>query len=102
MKIQTAFKSKSRGEYELPAVTAEIKNFFQQLSTKGVKLLIAFSEGDIGEQYVQNTIGSQYNALKQSGLIQSEILCSADHLVTPLACQKHLLELVVKWLNETA
>jgi hypothetical protein len=32
--------------------------------------------------------------------VQIEKLIGADHLVTPLVCQEHLLELIAGWLDE--
>ncbi|RJQ73891.1 MAG: hypothetical protein C4519_17500 [Desulfobacteraceae bacterium] len=100
LKIRTQFHSPSLCEGELPGITAELKNFFHHLDSRGVRLFLVFSEDDIGEQYIQNVIGHEYNALKQSGLMHTETLVGADHLVTLLPSQNHLLESVTAWLGD--
>lgn len=101
LRIRSKFQSSSMLENESPQIIAELKSFFHKINSMGVRLLIAFSEDDIGEPYLQGVIGNEYNALKQSGLMQTENMIGADHLVTPLVCQNHLLELVTGWLQKT-
>jgi pimeloyl-ACP methyl ester carboxylesterase len=101
MKLRFKFKSNLQLKDENPEIIAELQRVFQHFNTRRIRLLLAYSEDDIGELYLKSVIRHEYNALKQSGLMQTEKLIGADHLVTPLACQDNLLELVAGWLNET-
>jgi pimeloyl-ACP methyl ester carboxylesterase len=102
LRIKTKFRFNSLSKSELPDIIDELKWFLQKINTRRIRLFLAFSEDDIGDQYLQSVIGLEYNALKRSGLMTTETLAGADHLLTPLVSQQHLLDLVGIWLNDAA
>jgi ABC-type multidrug transport system ATPase subunit/ABC-type multidrug transport system permease subunit/pimeloyl-ACP methyl ester carboxylesterase len=102
LRIRTKFRSNSLSKSELPDIINELKGFFHKIKTRGIRLFLACSEDDIGDQYLQSVIGPEYNALKRSGQMTTVSLIGADHLLTPLVCQQRLLDLVGVWLNGAA
>jgi pimeloyl-ACP methyl ester carboxylesterase len=100
MKLRFKFKSNLQLKDENPEIVAELQRIFQHFNTRRIRLLLAYSDDDIGELYLKSVIRHEYDSLMQSGLMQTEKLAGADHLVTPLACQDNLFELVAGWLNE--
>jgi pimeloyl-ACP methyl ester carboxylesterase len=85
---------------ELSEFTTKTVKLFQSLLTRGVKTLIVFSEDDIGEYYFRVVIQDKYPSMKDSGLLRTEVLLGADHLITPLTCQENLLNMISNWLTE--
>lgn len=102
MKVRTKLQPNLLRDSELLHITEKIKGFLCQLNNKKLKLLLIFSETEVGDEYLQGVAGPQYDALKQSGLMRIEILAGADHLITPISSQNHLLETITDWLNEAA
>jgi pimeloyl-ACP methyl ester carboxylesterase len=101
MKLSFKFRSHPQLKDEHPEIVAELKRVFQHFNDSRMRLLLAYSEDDIGDKYLRSIIRDEYDTLKQSGLVQIEKLIGADHLVTPLVCQEHLLELIAGWLDES-
>ena len=99
LRIRTKFNPNLLFDGELPNIIDEVKHLFRELNTRSVRLFLVFSEDDMGEHYLQSIIGPEYDAMRQSGCMQIKKMIGADHLVTPLACQSHLLELITGWLN---
>jgi pimeloyl-ACP methyl ester carboxylesterase len=101
-KLRRAFGASSPYEAEMPDIINQLKCFFNYIKTDGIRLLILFSESDIGDRYLQEVVGPDYELLKQSGLMHIETLSGADHQVTPRACQRDLLASVTSWLRDAA
>lgn len=85
---------------ELSEFTTETVKLLRSLRTRGVKILITFSEDDIGDRYLREVIQDEYRSMQDSGLLRIEVLLGADHLITPLICQENLMNLISNWLTE--
>jgi pimeloyl-ACP methyl ester carboxylesterase len=84
-------------------MVTELRNFFRSLRMRNVQLFMVYStdpEGEIGERYFLEVVKEEYLIMKDSGLLTTEKLSRTDHLVTPLASQEKLLNMISKWLTE--
>lgn len=97
--IKVKFRPHSMHKDEPSEILTALKHFFHHMKTEGIQLFMLFSEDEIGEQYFQAIVSSEYNLLKQSGQMKTKKLVGADHLVTSLACQQDLTESITDWLN---
>jgi hypothetical protein len=88
------------GIQEDPSIRVGLKKFFRSLRSRGVQVFIVYSEGDIGDAYFRGVLGDEYRLMQDSGLLRTEILRGADHVVTPLKSQEELLNLISNWLTE--
>jgi len=79
-------------------VEAKLADAFKSLMERRVHLLLMFSEGEIGDQYLKEIIGKEYNSMQSSGRLHSVSLLGSDHNVTPLASQEKLIHVVSEWL----
>jgi pimeloyl-ACP methyl ester carboxylesterase len=85
---------------EVSEFTTKTVELLQSLRTRGVQVLIVFPEGDIRERYFREIIGDKYGMVQNDGFLTTEKIGNADHLVTPLACQEELLNVISKWVTE--
>jgi pimeloyl-ACP methyl ester carboxylesterase len=86
-----------------PKIAIELSNFFRSLRMRKVRLLMVYSEtsaGEIGERYLLEVVKEEYRMMKDSGLLTTGKLSMTDHLVTPLASQEKLINMISKWLTE--
>jgi pimeloyl-ACP methyl ester carboxylesterase len=103
MSIKAKFRPGHSRVRETTDVTNALNKFFRTLRTRGTKLFIVYSEdseGDIGERYFLDVGKEEYRMMQDSGLLTTEKLSETDHLVTPLASQEKLLNLISKWVTE--
>jgi hypothetical protein len=61
---------------------------------------MVFPEGDIRDRYFREIIGDKYGMGQNDEFLTTEKIGNADHLVTPLACQEELLNVISKWMTE--
>lgn len=90
---------------KISEVTNELSNFFRTLRIRGVKVLMIYSEtsaGEIGERYFLKIVKEEYRMMRDSGLLTTEKLSRTDHLVTPLASQEKLLNMISRWVKDRA
>ena len=99
MAIKRKFQAKMLENEEIPSVSTAVRSLFRSLREREVRVLIVYSEGDIGDAYFQGIIGDEYRTMQESGLLKIEILKGSDHVVTPLRCQEKLLVLISNWLT---
>jgi len=85
---------------QLSEFTTETVKFLRSLRTRGVRLLMVFSEDDTEHRYFQKIIGDEYGMIQNDEFFAIEKIGNADHLFTPLACQEELLNLISKWVAE--
>jgi hypothetical protein len=85
---------------ELSGFTTETIKVLRSLRTRGVQLLMVFPEGDIRDRYFRKIIGEEYGIVQDNGFLTTEKIGKSDHLVTPLARQEELLNLISKWVIE--
>jgi alpha/beta superfamily hydrolase len=84
-------------------VITKLNSFFRSLRTRGVQLFIVYSgdfEGDIGDRYFREVVKKEYRMMEDDGLLTSETFRDADHLMTPIATQEKLLNLISNWLTK--
>jgi pimeloyl-ACP methyl ester carboxylesterase len=79
--------------------TIALNELLRCLRTRGVQLLMVFSESDIGERYLREVVGGEFLRMKDCGLLTTERLSKTDHLVTPLESQDKLLRMMSTWLR---
>lgn len=103
MKIKMGLRSNRSQLCEDSKIVIELRNFFRSLRMRKVKLLMVYSEasaGEIGERYFWEVVKEEYRLMRDSGLLTTEKLSRTDHLVTPLASQDKLLNIISKWLTK--
>lgn len=83
-----------------PAVAPRFQADFQALVKRGVRLLLAYSEGDPGLHYLDVMLGRHLPALTVGGLCTKALIPSVDHTFTPLQGQESLVVLMSQWLGE--
>jgi pimeloyl-ACP methyl ester carboxylesterase len=86
-----------------PKTAMELRNFFRSLRMRKVRLFMVYSEtsaGEIGERYLLEIVKEEYRMMKDSGLLTTGKLSMTDHLVTPLASQGKLINMISKWMTE--
>jgi pimeloyl-ACP methyl ester carboxylesterase len=84
-------------------IAIELSNFFRSLRMRKVRLLMVYSEtsaGEIGERYLLEIVKEEYRMMEDSGLLTTGKLRMTDHLITPLASQEKLVDMIAKWLSE--
>ncbi|HTF90691.1 MAG TPA: alpha/beta fold hydrolase [Planctomycetota bacterium] len=65
---------------------------FRTLVQRGTNVHLVLSEGDWGQDYLDAILGASFDAGGASGKIQRTIVPACDHLLTPLAAQRALLD----------
>jgi pimeloyl-ACP methyl ester carboxylesterase len=97
-KIKKTFSPNSITNEESPEVFKELKESFQSLKVRNVRLLLLFSEVEIGLDYFNSLIGDELSEMARFDLLRIEKMSGADHLITPLDCQKTLIETILEWI----
>ncbi len=84
-----------------PQESADAKAF-RTLRERGVKIHLVLSEGDWGQDYLEAILGSDSMQNPARAGIESMIVGHADHMLTPLAAQRALLDKIAIWAEEWA
>jgi hypothetical protein len=64
---------------------------------RSVRLLLVFSEGDTGLDYIRAVLGAELQRLCSSGNVAFHVISRSDHMFTPLYYQERLLTVVRDW-----
>jgi pimeloyl-ACP methyl ester carboxylesterase len=72
---------------------------FHSLIERGAHLLLVYSEGDAGLDYLDLTLSDKIHELSSCGKLQVEIISQTDHIFTLLNTQRYLLTVVQEWLT---
>jgi pimeloyl-ACP methyl ester carboxylesterase len=72
-----------------------------ELRRQGVRVLIVYSEAEVGLDYLQVIAGRPLREAIESGDVTLTIVPGADHVFTVLASQRRLVEGVSDWFVET-
>jgi pimeloyl-ACP methyl ester carboxylesterase len=67
------------------------------LAARNVPLLLVYSEGSSGIDYVRTVFGKELERLLAAEKVKMEIIPESDHLFTLLESQKRLLEVIQDW-----
>ena len=70
---------------------------FKTLVQRGIVIQIVLSEGDWGQDYLDAILGPDFDAGVGAGKLLRTIVPASDHMLTPLASQRALLEHVDRW-----
>ncbi len=70
---------------------------FRALALRGVKVQLVLSEGDWAQDYLDSILGPESVDNSARAAVQTAIVRHSDHLMTPLASQRSLLEQVQRW-----
>lgn len=79
-------------------VIEHLRASFRTLKERDTRMLLIFAAGELGDQYFNEVVGPEYQTLKDQGYFTTTQLACADHLVTPLASQAQLLDIVTRWV----
>ena len=80
--------------------TSQYAADLRSVTQDGVRLLLAFSEGDTGLEILREVFGTELQQLRASGKIGFHVIPQADHVFTLLGNQERLLALVHDWAHE--
>lgn len=80
-------------------VAGELAEDFQQLGRRGVRFLLACSQGDFGVDYLTVILGRRFTRLKQ---MEHLTLPSGDHSLTMALSQEMFFEGVERWARACA
>lgn len=80
-----------------PAAPSADAEAFRSLTERGVKVQLLLSEGDWGQDYLESILGADSADNPARRGVQCAIVRHCDHLLTPLAAQRELLEQVERW-----
>jgi len=72
---------------------------FHSLIERGVYLLLVYSKGDAGLDYLNLTLSDEIHELSSCGKLQAEIISQTDHIFTLLNTQRYLFNVVQEWLT---
>lgn len=70
---------------------------FRQLIERNVRLLLIYTEGDIGFDYLEVIFGRELQEWQSAGKLGIEIIPRSDHTTTLLRSQRQLLAKVEDW-----
>lgn len=73
---------------------------FQHLCDRGVCLLLVYSQGDPGFDYLQAGLGARFQEVCQHSQVHIEVIPQTDHMLTLLGVQQRFLALLQHWLQE--
>jgi len=90
-------RSKLAGE-SLPE-SERLVGELRSLLDRGTRLLILYSEGDTGLDYLRTNVGSQLPQLQAHPGMELDVLRHTDHVFTPRKTRNELLERVIKWME---
>ncbi len=76
----------------------EVAKNLRALRARGVPLLLVYSEGDPGLDYIRYYLGDEIGVLKASGRVRVEIVEGGNHMFAPLAVQERLVRMVHDWV----
>ena len=81
-------------------VAHSAKEAVLSLTGRGVRLLLAYSESDVGLDYLHLTLGRKLHELTTTGSLRLEIIPQADHAFTLLRNQEHLIRAIRRWAED--
>lgn len=87
------------GHRKPPAAAQGLQADFRALLDRGVHLLLVYSEGDPGIDYLDIMLGSELQKLIARDNCDKVILREADHTFTRIQCQNDLIETMRAWAN---
>lgn len=70
---------------------------FDELTKRGVRLMLLFSEADWGWDYLHAIMGDRIQEWSRAGNPRLETIKRADHMMTPLTSQARTRHLVTDW-----
>ena len=100
--IWRALRAKLSGSLGSPSQSVETGadvRAFEQLSERGVKLMLLLSEVDWGLNYLRAILGDHFEEWARVGNPRLEVFHHADHMMTPLASQERTRKLFVEWAD---
>lgn len=71
----------------------------RSVAQDGARLLLIFSEGDMGLESLREAFGAKLQQLRASGKIDVHVIPQSDHVFTLLGNQERLLALVQDWAH---
>lgn len=72
---------------------------FRALFRRGARVLLVFSEGDWGQDYVEVVLGDDLERLRAEADLTVEVVTSADHIFTLRRNQDELIRTVADWVD---
>ncbi len=95
--------SLKRAMMSRPSTTAqEVVSSHHRLESRGVDLLLVFSEGSVAWDLANSILGQGAKALGETPTIQLEYFDHCDHVFTPLDAQGQLMDRVESWMEAKA
>lgn len=85
------------GVRRAPPAAAALQAEFGALSRRSVRLLLLYSEGDAGLEYLSLMLGRRLRAVITGANCDYTVLAGADHTFTLRRCQDELAETIRTW-----
>lgn len=96
-KLHSVLARNGNGTTAAPDVMA-----FEELLRRDVRLLLLFSEGDWGFDYLQTVLGKHVEEWRDRSNPTLEVVPRSDHMLTPLVSQQRALRVIVEWARDMA
>jgi len=97
--VNYQIRSRLGGRRKPPAAAPGLQADFRTLLDRGVHLLLVYSEGDPGLDYLEIMLGSELQKLTAHDNCGKVILREADHTFTLMQSQDDLIETMWVWAN---
>ncbi len=81
-------------------IEGQIREFFQAIQTRNVRILMVFSHTEFGDIYLKKVLGKEYRSLVESGVLDIRRIKNADHSITQLVCQNELMDVISGFLSQ--
>lgn len=82
---------------EVSSIAERVTSQMQNLIERNIRMLLVYSEGDRGLDYLQVVLKERLEAMLSSGIIQHEVISGADHTFTLLRNQESLYNIIEDW-----
>lgn len=82
-----------------PRANPRRPRYLPTLIDRGVDLLFAYSQADVGLDYFHVGLGDTLDELLSTGRLQIEVIPETDHVFTLLPSQEHLVGVVGCWID---
>lgn len=100
-RLRTRTGSAAREAGERPEVR-EFKAGLQSLAARRVPILMVHPDQSAGRELMRAVLGTTIDELRAAGNLDVALIARSDHLFTPLAAQRDLIDTIRDWVEDVS